>query len=206
MKTLTPVFGLSLLLVSSLIAPLGAQAKPLFSSSPQQQETLPNSSTSLPDNSPILSDTSASMPKKMAAYRDCINANANVNGADFKQVNKFCSCVADQSIQGSTGSLSDCATASSGGGGGAMSVIGEVAPSVISGVISGIGSRRNNGGGGLGGLFGGGGGGGGILGGLGDLLGGGGGLLGGGGNNDNNNNNDSGGGGFSIRDLLKNRL
>ncbi len=199
MKTLTPVFGLSLLLVSSLIAPLGAQAKPLFSSSPQQQETLPNSSTSLPDNSPILSDTSASMPKKMAAYRDCINANANVNGADFKQVNKFCSCVADQSIQGSTGSLSDCATASSGGGGGAMSVIGEVAPSVISGVISGIGSRRNNGGGGL---FGGGGGG--ILGGLGDLLGGGGGLLGGGGNN--NDNNDSGGGGFSIRDLLKNRL
>jgi hypothetical protein len=200
MKTLTPVFGLSLLLVSSLIAPLGAQAKPLFSSTPQQQETLPNASTSVPDNSPVFSDTSASMPKKMAAYRDCINANANVNGADFKQVNKFCSCVADQSIQGSTGSLSDCATASSGGGGGgAMSVIGEVAPSVISGVISGIGSRRNNGGGGLGGLLGGGGG---VLGGLGDLLGGGGGLLGGGGND----NNDSGGGGFSIRDLLKNRL
>jgi hypothetical protein len=204
MKTLTPVLGLSLLLVSSLVAPLGAQAKPLFSSSPQQQETLPNSSTSLPDNSPVLSDTSASMPKKMAAYRDCINANANINGADFKQVNKFCSCVADQTIQGSTGSLSDCATASSGGGGGgAMSVIGEVAPSVISGVISGIGNRRNNGGGGLLG----GGGGGGILGGLGDLLGGGG-LLGGGSNNDNNDNNnsDSSGGGFSIRDLLKNRF
>ena len=197
MKTLTPAFGLGLFLVSSLIAPLGAQAKPLFSSSPQQQETLPNSSPSLPDNSPVFSDTSASMPKKMAAYRDCINANANINGADFKQVNKFCSCVADQSIQGSTGSLSDCATASGGdgGGGGAMSVIGEVAPSVISGVISGLGSRRNNGGGGL---FGGGGGG--ILGGLGGL----GDLLGGGGGN--NNNSDSSGGGFSIRDLLKNRF
>jgi hypothetical protein len=186
MKTLTPAFGLGLLLVSSLVAPLGAQAKPLFSSSPQQPETLPNSSTSLPDNS-------VSLPKKMAAYKDCINANANVNGADFKQVNKFCSCVADQSIQGSSGSLSECATANGGGGGGAMGVIGEVAPSVISGVMEGLANRsssRSNSGGLLGG-------GGGILSGLGDLLGGGGGLLGGGG---------SSGGGFNIRDLLKNRF
>jgi hypothetical protein len=195
MKTLTPAFGLGLLLVSSLVAPLGAQAKPLFSSSPQQPETLPNSSTSLPDTSVPLPDSSISLPKKMAAYKDCINANANVNGADFKQVNKFCSCVADQSIQGSSGSLSECATANGGGGGGAMGVIGEVAPSVISGVMEGLANRsssRSNGGGLLGG-----GGGGGILSGLGDLLGGGGGLLGGGA---------SSGGGFNIRDLLKNRF
>jgi hypothetical protein len=111
-----------------------------------------------------------------------VDAHANVNGADFKQVNKFCSCVADQSIQGSTGTLSECATAS--GGGGTMGVIGEVAPSIITGVMEGLSNRssRNSGG-----ILGGGGLGGGLLGGLGDLLGG-------------------GGGGFSIKDLLKNRL
>jgi hypothetical protein len=183
MKTLTPVFGLSLVLVSGLLAPFSAQAKPLFSSSPQPEK----SSTS--PSEPLLSDTSASLPQKMAAYKDCVNLHANVNGADFKEVNKFCSCVADQSIQGSTGNLSDCATAKSDGGG-AMGVIGEVAPSVISGVIDGLSSRSSRGGG----LFGGGGGG--ILGGLGD-------LLGGGSRSSDNNDN---GGGFNLGDLLKNRF
>jgi hypothetical protein len=187
MKTLTSAFGLGLFLVSGLIAPIGAQAKPLFSSSPQQ-ETQPNASTSLPDIGAPLPDSSVSLPRKMAAYKDCVNLHANVNGADFKDVNKFCSCVADQSIQGSSGNLSDCATASSGdgkSGGGAMGIIGEVAPSVISGVMDGLANRSSSKGGGL---FGGGGGG--MLGGLGDLLGGG----------------NSGGGGFNIRDLLKNRF
>jgi hypothetical protein len=185
MKTLTSVFGLSLVLVSGLLAPFGAQAKPLFSSSPQPEK----SSTSQPE--PLISDTSASLPQKMAAYKDCVSLHSNVNGADFKEVNKFCTCVADQSIQGSTGNLSDCATAKSDGGGGAMGVIGEVAPSVISGVMQGLSSRSSRGGG----LFGGGGGG--ILGGLGDLLGGGGSSS-----SDNNGN----GGGFNLGDLLKNRF
>jgi hypothetical protein len=187
MKTLTPVFGLSLVLVSGLLAPFSAQAKPLFSSSPQPEKSSP----SQPE--PLVSDTSASLPQKMAAYKDCVNLHSNVNGADFKDVNKFCSCVADQSIQGSTGNLSDCATASSGGGGGggAMGVIGEVAPSVISGVMQGLSNRSSRGGG----LFGGGGGGG-ILGGLGDLL--------GGGSRSSDNNDNSGG--FNLGDLLKNRF
>jgi hypothetical protein len=177
MKTLTPVLGLGFFLVSSIAVPFGAQAKPLFSSSGQTEP-----SESLTDKQ-SLSDTSTSMPKKMAAYRDCVNANANVSGADFKQVNKFCACVADQSIQGSSsGNLTECATTASGGdGGGAMGIIGEVAPSVITGVMEGLSNRssKNDGG-----FFGGGGGG--LLGGLGDLLG--------------------SGGGFSISDLLKNRL
>jgi hypothetical protein len=168
MKTLTPVLGIGLFLVSGIVMPLNALAKPLFDSSPTPEQSLP--------------DTSSPSPRRMAVYRDCVDAHANVNGADFKQVNKFCSCVADQSIQGSTGTLSECATAS--GGGGTMGVIGEVAPSIITGVMEGLSNRssRNSGG-----ILGGGGLGGGLLGGLGDLLGG-------------------GGGGFSIKDLLKNRL
>jgi hypothetical protein len=189
MKTLTSAFGLGLFLVSGFIAPMGAQAKPLFSS--PQQETQPNTSTSLPDIGAPLPDSSVALPRKMAAYKDCVNLHTNVNGADFKDVNKFCSCVADQSIQGSSGNLSDCTTASSGSGksgGGAMGIIGEVAPSVISGVMDGLANRSSSKGGGL---FGGGGGG--MLGGLGDLLGGG-------------SGNSGGGGGFNIRDLLKNRF
>ncbi|WP_404788141.1 hypothetical protein [Altericista sp. CCNU0014] len=167
MKTLTPVLGLGLFLVSGLVMPLSAQSKPLFESSPTPERSLPNTSTP--------------SPRRMAVYRDCLDAHANANDADFKQVNKFCACVADQSIQGSTGTLSDCATASKGND--TMGVIGEVAPSVITGVMEGLSSRssRNSGILGGGGLLGGG-----LLGGLGDLLG--------------------GGGGFSIRDLLKNRL
>jgi hypothetical protein len=167
MKTLTPVLGIGLFLVSGIAMPLSALGKPLFESSPIPEQ-------SLPETSPA-----SSSPKRMAAYRDCLDAHANVNGADFKEVNKFCSCVADQSIQGSnsTGTLSECASAS--GGGGTMGVIGEVAPSIITGVMEGLSNRSSRNSGGILG------GGGGLLGGLGDLL---------------------GGGGFSIRDLLKNRL
>jgi hypothetical protein len=174
MKTLTPVLGIGLFLVSGILMPLSALGKPLFESSPtlEPEQSLPVTS------SPV---TSSPSPQRMAAYRDCLDAHANVNGADFKEVNKFCSCVADQSIQGSssTGTLSECASAS--GGGGTMGVIGEVAPSIITGVMEGLSNRSSRNSGGILG------GGGGLLGGLGDLLGG-------------------GGGGFSIRDLLKNRL
>ncbi len=163
MKTLTPVLGIGLFLVSGIITPLSVQAKPLFESSPTPEQSFPESSSP--------------SPKRMAAYRDCVDAHANMNGADFKQVNKFCSCVADQSIQGSTGTLSECAAAS--GGGGTMGVIGEVAPSIITGVMESLSNRSSRNSGGILG--------GGLLGGLGDLLGG-------------------GGGGFSIKDLLKNRL
>jgi hypothetical protein len=195
MKTLSPVLGLGLFCVSAIIAPLSAQAKPLFESSPQvaPQSVQPGQSTQ-PEQQSLPITSSQSMPEKMAIYRDCIDAHAKLNGTDFKQVNKFCSCVADQTIQGgtsqgSTGALGDCATASSGGGG-TMGIIGEVAPSVISGVMEGLSNRSSNSNGG-GGLLGGGllGRGGGLLGGLGDLLGGG-----------------NSGGGFNIQNILRGRL
>lgn len=175
MKKITPFLSLSFFLASGVVVPFAAQARPLFESSPKTEQSLP-----------VSSDVGVTaVPGKMAAYEDCVKVHANVNGADFNQVNKFCSCVADQSIQGSSGNLSDCATASGGGegkgdGGGMMSILGEVAPSVITGVMEGLSNRSSKGGGGLLG-------GGGLFGGLGDLLGG-------------------GGGGFNIKDLLKNRL
>lgn len=179
MKNITPFLSLSFFIASSVVIPFTAQAKPLFeSSSPKTEQSFPESSSGL----------GAAAPGRMAAYKDCVNVHSGVNGADFNQVNKFCACVADQTIQGSS-SLSDCATASSigstegkSGGGGMMSVIGEVAPSVITGVMEGFSNRSKSGGGGLLG-----GSGGGLFGGLGGLLGG-------------------GGGGFNIQDLLKNRL
>ena len=188
MKNITPFLGLSFFIASSVVVPLTAQAKPLFDSSPKTEQSFPESSPGL----------GAAAPGRMAAYKDCVNVHANVNGADFNQVNKFCACVADQSIQGGSSNLSDCATASSSsggstegksGGGGMMSVIGEVAPSVITGVMEGFSNRSSSKSSG-GGLFGGGSSGGGLFGGLGGLLGGGG----------------SSGGGFNIKDLLKNRL
>ena len=163
MKKITPFLSLSFFLASAFAVPFAAQAKPLFDSSPKTEQSFPESSSGL----------GAAAPGRMAAYKDCVNVHANVNGADFNQVNKFCACVADQSIQGSS-NLSECATASSSGtgegksgGGGMMSVIGEVAPSVITGVMEGFSNRSNSGGGGLLG------GGGGLFGGLGGLLGGG---------------------------------
>jgi hypothetical protein len=184
MKKITPFLSLSFFLASAVAVPFAAQAKPLFESSPKVEQSLPNSSLDA-----ATSVGSASAPGRMAAYKDCVNVHSGVNGADFNQVNKFCACVADQSIQGGSGNLSDCATASSAtgegkeGGGGMMSVIGDVAPSVITGVMEGFSNRSKNGGGGLLG-----GSGGGLFGGLGGLLGGG------------------SGGGFNIQDLLKNRL
>lgn len=185
MKKITPFLSLSFFVASAIAVPFAAQAKPLFeSSSPKTEQILPSG---FPDAA-----TTGAAPGRMMAYKDCVNVHSGVNGADFNQVNKFCACVADQSIQGGTGSLSECATASgssgtgegkSGGGGGMMSVIGEVAPSVITGVMEGFSNRSKSGGGGLLG-----GSGGGLFGGLGGLLGGG------------------GGGGFNIQDLLKNRL
>ncbi len=170
MKKLTPLLSLSFFLASAVAVPLAAQARPLFESSPKTETSFPNASSS-PSG-------------RMAAYRDCVNVHANVNGADFNQVNKFCACVADQSIQGGSGNLNDCATANGSGegkGSGMMSIIGEVAPSVITGVMEGFSNRSKSNGGGLLGS------GGGLLGGLGDLLGG-------------------SRGGFNIKDLLKNRL
>jgi hypothetical protein len=180
MKKITPFLSLSFFLASAVAVPFAAQAKPLFESSPKAEQSFPESSSEL----------GAAAPGRMAAYKDCVNVHSNVNGADFSQVNKFCACVADQSIQGGSGNLSDCAMASSSTGegktgGGMMSVIGDVAPSVITGVMEGFSNRSKSGGGGL---FGGGSGGG-LFGGLGGLLGGG-----------------DGGGGFNIKDLLKNRL
>ncbi len=186
MKKITPFLSLSFFVASAVAVPLAAQAKPLFGSSPN-----PKTEQILPGGFPD-AVTTGSASGRMMAYKDCVNVHSGVNGADFNQVNKFCACVADQSIQGGSGSLSECATASgssgggegkSSGGGGMMSVIGEVAPSVITGVMEGFSNRSKSGGGGL-------------LGGGGGLFGGLGGLLGGGGD----------GGGFNIKDLLKNRL
>jgi hypothetical protein len=185
MKKITSFLSLSFFVASAVAVPLAAQAKPLFGASPKTEQILPSG---FPDAA-----TTGSASGRMMAYKDCVNVHSGVNGADFNQVNKFCACVADQSIQGGSGSLSECATASgssgtgevksSGGGGGMMSVIGEVAPSVITGVMEGFSNRSSSRSGG-GGLLGGGGG---LFGSLGGLLGG-------------------GGGGFNIKDLLKNRL
>jgi hypothetical protein len=158
MKKLTTLLGTSLFAVSGLVAPLPE-------SNVEQESSSQSSSTSTVRPS-----------QKMALYSDCLRAHENVNGADFKQINKFCSCVADQSIQGDTG-FASCATGEGGGGGGTFGMIGEMAPSVIMGVVQGISSNSGkSGGGGLLGKSGG------LLDSLGGLLGGGGGgLLGGGG-------------------------
>jgi hypothetical protein len=173
MKKLTTLLGTSLFAVSGLIVPMTAMAYPQ-SAEPKAEESLPNVPTSTVQPS-----------QKMALYSDCLHAHADVSGADFKQVNKFCACVADQTIQGDS-ALSSCAADSgSGGSGGTFGMIGEMAPSIITGVVQGISSNSGKSGGGLlGGKSGG------ILDGLGGLLGGG--LLGGG----------SGGG---IGDILKGR-
>jgi hypothetical protein len=164
MKKLTTLLGTSLFAVSGLIVPMTAMAYPL---SPES-------------NNQPLSNSTVRPAQKMALYSDCLRAHENINGADFKQVNKFCACVADQSIQGDTG-FASCATGE-GGGGGTFGMIGEMAPSVIMGVVQGISSNSGKSGGGLLGKSGG------LLDSLGGLLGGG--LLGGGG---------------GIGDLLKGR-
>jgi hypothetical protein len=172
MKKLTTLLGTGLFAMSGVIAPMTAMAQGLDL----------GLDPSLADAAPA---STVSSGQKMALYNDCLRSHANVNGADFKQVNKFCACIADQSIQGE-GSFSSCAGGGGGGGGllggggGTFGMLGEVAPSVISGVVQGITSNsgKKSGGGilsGLSGLLGGGllgGGGGGLLGGggLGDLL------------------------------------
>jgi hypothetical protein len=179
MKNLTTLLGISTIVISGTIAPLNALA--------QTPKVEPDSKVEQP-----LLGNPVPLSQKMAIYNECIDAHSKMNGADFKQVNKFCSCVVDQSVQGDNVSgFGTCASASSGGG--AMGIIGEVAPSVITGVMEGINSRSSKGGSGLlGGLLGGRGDkGGSLIDGLGGL----GGLLGGG---------DSGG--FNIKDILKNRF
>jgi hypothetical protein len=173
MTKLATLLGTSLFAASGLIIPMAAMARP------QTSELDPERSLS-----------SSAMPsQKMAIYRDCIRSHDNVNGADFKDVNKFCSCVADQSIQGDT-TFSNCASGgSSGGGGGTFGMISEVAPSVIMGVVQGLASNSGKSGGLLSKN-------GGLLDGLGGLLGGG--LLGG-----SSNSGSNGGGG--IKDILKGR-
>ncbi len=180
MKKLTTVFGISTFVMSGMIAPLSALGQtPKVEPEVKAEQALPQ--------------TPIQLSKKMALYSECVDAHAKVNGADFKQVNKFCSCVVDQSVQGDNSGFATCASGSSGGG--AMSIIGEVAPSVITGVMESMNSRSSRGGGGLSGLGGllGGGSGGGLMDSLGSL----GGLLGGGSGGD---------GGFNIKDILKNRF
>jgi hypothetical protein len=177
MKKLATVFGISTFVMSGMIAPLSALGQ-TPKVEPAQVEPELKAEPPLPKN-PI------QLSKKMAIYSECVDAHSKLNGADFKQVNKFCSCVVDQSIQGDNSGFGTCASGSSGGG--AMSIIGEVAPSVITGVMEGVNSRSSrSGGGGLGGLLGGGGG---LIDGLGGLLGG-----------------SGSGGGFNIKDILKNRF
>ncbi len=175
MKKLATVFGISTFAMSGMIAPLSALGQ-----TPKVEPNL-NPEQALPA-------TPIQLSKKMAIYSECVDSHSKLNGADFKQVNKFCSCVVDQSVQGDNSGFGTCASGSSGGG--AMSIIGEVAPSVITGVMEGINSRSSKGGGlsGLGGLLGGGSGGG-LIDGLGGLLGG-----------------SGSGGGFNIKDILKNRF
>jgi hypothetical protein len=122
MKKLTTLFGTSLFAASGIIAPLTATAMPRTFES--------NSRSTYPSR--------IQPSQKMAIYSDCLHAHTDISGADFKQVSKFCSCVADQSIQGDL-TLSNCSTGS--GAGRTFGMIGEVAPSVISGVVEGIASR-----------------------------------------------------------------
>ena len=173
MKKLATVFGIGTFVMSGMIAPLSALGQ-----TPKVEPEL-KAGQALPE-------TPIQLSKKMAIYSECVDAHSKLNGADFKQVNKFCSCVVDQSVQGDNSGFGTCASGSSGGG--AMSIIGEVAPSVITGVMEGINNRSSRGSGGLGGLLGGGSGGG-LIDGLGGLLGG-----------------SGSGGGFNIKDILKNRF
>jgi hypothetical protein len=173
MKKIATVFGTLVFVATGTMAPTMAQIRPQVSD------------TELKSDQP-LTNNSGQYSRKMAIYSDCIQTHSNVSGADFKQMNKFCSCVADQSIQGTEGTFSSCAEGS--GGGSTMGMLGEVAPAVITGVIEGISNRNSSKEGGLLGK------GGGLLNGLGGLLGGG--LLGGGDSD----------GGFNIKDILKGRL
>jgi hypothetical protein len=185
MKKIATVFGTLVFVASGTMAPAMAFPKSQTVDSESQQEQLLIPEESVPSSNPSVSSS-----RKMAIYGDCIQAHGNMGGADFKQVNKFCSCVTDQTIQGTEGTFSSCAEG--GGKGSMMGVLGEVGPSVITGVMQGMSSRNSNKNGGF--LNGGGG----LLNGLGGLLGGGsggGGLLGGGSD-----------GGFNIKDILKGRL
>ena len=173
MKKLTTLLGTSIFAVSGLIVPMTAMAYPQSADS-KAEESLSNST----------SNSRVQPSQKMALYSDCLHAHEGMSGADFKQVNKFCSCVADQSIQGDS-TFSSCATGGgSGGSGGTFGMIGEMAPSIITGVVQGIASNsgKSRGGGLLGKS-------GGLLDGLSGILGGG--LL--------------GGGGGGIGDILKGR-
>jgi hypothetical protein len=176
MKKLTTLLGTSIFAVSGLIVPMTAMAYPQSGES-KVEDSFPTSSAP--------TSTTVQPSRKMALYSDCLHAHEGVNSADFKQVNKFCSCVADQTIQ-SDSTYSSCAAESgSGGSGGTFGMIGEMAPSIITGVVQGIASNsgKSSRGGGLLRRSGG------LLDGLGGLLGGG--LL--------------GGGGGGIGDILKGR-
>jgi hypothetical protein len=171
MKKLTMAVGAGVFAVASLGLPLRAQVMP-------QDEPLFKSNSTAPSRA-------GQTPRKMAIYRDCLETHANVDGAEFKKVNKFCSCVADQSLEGNDGTFSTCAK---GDGGGTLGMIGEMAPTVLMGVLDELAKNPPSRSGGSGGLLERGGG---LLNGLGGLLG--------------------GGGGFSlkdlnIKDLLKNGL
>jgi hypothetical protein len=181
MKTLATVFGISTFMMSGMIAPFSALGQ-TSNVEPAKVESELKAEQALPE-------TPIQLSKKMAIYNECVETHSRLNGADFKQVNKFCSCVVDQSVQGDNSGFGTCASGSSGGG--AMSIISEVAPSVITGVMEGINNRSSRSGGGLSGLGGllGGGSGGGLIDGLGGLLGG-----------------SGSGGGFNIKDILKNRF
>jgi hypothetical protein len=174
MKKLTTLLGTSIFAVSGLIVPMTAMAYPQSAESKVE------------DSFPSSAPTSSVQPsRKMALYSDCLRAHEGMNGAEFKQVNKFCSCVADQTIQSDSTFSSCAAEGGSGGSGGTFGMIGEMAPSIITGVVQGISSNsgKSSRGGGLLRRSGS------LLDGLGGLLGGG--LL--------------GGGGGGIGDILKGR-
>lgn len=150
MKKLVTALGTSLL-TTSLIMPMTVVASPVF-----------------PDLNSERYPASVNPSQKMSIYKDCLHTHDRMNGADFKQITKFCSCVADQSIQGDS-SLSNCATGSESSS--TFGMLKDVAPSILIGIVQGIADRSSKSGGLLGKR-------GDLIDGLGSLLGGG--LLGGG--------------------------
>lgn len=150
MKNLTPVFGIGLVVLSGLASPVLANP---FGGASGSTSNDSGSTSTIPNSLPQPSNSN-----RMAIYRDCIDAHADLKDADFSKVNKFCSCVADQTLQGDNSGLSNCASNSGGGGGGVLGSIGEMAPTILSGVLDGLGSSRSRRGGlldGLGGILGG---------------------------------------------------
>ncbi|HEY9826401.1 MAG TPA: hypothetical protein V6D19_13215 [Stenomitos sp.] len=128
MKKLTPVLGIGFIYASSMVMPFSALAMPRLQDGPDLSET---PSRSAPQFS-----------RKMAAYRDCVQAHADLKDIDFKKVSKFCSCVSDQSLQADSSGFSNCATG--GDGGNTLGMIGEIAPSVLMGVVQELTTRSSN--------------------------------------------------------------